>query len=660
MLKIITTLSLRTKLIIVYVFILGAGGLITSFIGSLIVNQTIMNQAKSKVHHDLMTTYMVYNNQLMQIKNSIHQETTGKTIQKCLIKNNKNELIPRLEQIINDIDLDFLSITDKKGRVILRTTQKDRINDDVSHISVIKAALSGKSASATEILSVEILTNENPQLATQAKINITNTPTTKPSAKNTETSGMVLIAASPILDENGTVLGVLYGGHLLNNDFTIVDNVWELFYKGEDFHHQNIGIVTISLQDLCISTNVRNLNNDKVLGTRISSDVYNDIINNNSKITNNTLIVNDWYISEYQAIKNYNDEIIGALYVGILEKAYTAIRNRVVLTFLGVASIGFLLIVLISYLITKSVTRPLEEMVTATQLIATGDLNQKVSVISRDEIGKLGSSINIMAKSLSLMHQELEEWGKTLEQKVKARTDELKKMQNKIIQSERLASLGKMAAGIAHEVNNPLGGILVLSSLVVEKLTDDDPNKQNLEEVVKQTIRCRDIVKGLLQFSRETAAKKSLVNINIILNSTLALIERQAIFHNIEVEKNLADDLPLIMVDDSQFQQVFMNIIFNAAHEMNTIGILTIKSFFDQHNKMININISDTGKGIPPEIIDKIFDPFFTTKDVGEGTGLGLSIAYGIVTKHNGKMFVKSEVNIGTTFTIQIPVPENY
>ncbi|MBN2012212.1 cache domain-containing protein [candidate division KSB1 bacterium] len=659
MLGILTSLSLRTKLIIVYVFILGAGGLITSFIGSLIVNDTIMNQAKSKVHHDLMTAYNVYDNQLSQIRNSIYIGASGRTIQACMKSDNRDMLRTRLQQIRNDVELDFLTVTDKEGKVFFRVSNNENNGDDVSSIQVIKAALQGRVAAATEIMSNEMLANEYEDLAEKAYLKILDTPMAKPTNKMEETSGMVLIAASPIFDENGEVMGTLYGGHLLNQDFTIVDRVWDLVYKGEQYKNRNIGAVTIFLWDLRISTNVRTRNGRRALGTRLSEDVFETVLVQGGHWSDRAFVVNDWYISEYYPIKNYSGEVIGMLHVGTLEKAYLAIRNRVILTFMGVATSGFLLIVLISYLITKTITRPLEEMVTVTQSIATGDLNQKVKIRTRDEIGKLGSSINIMVKSLNRMRAELEDWGKTLELKVRKRTDELRDMQAKVMQTERLASLGKMAAGIAHEVNNPLGGILVLSSLVLENLKDQDPNRTNLEEVVKQTIRCRDIVKGLLQFSRETIPKMSMININIILNNTLSLIEKQSIFHNIDIEKELDENLPLVMADDSQLQQVFMNILLNAAQAMREIGSLVLTSYFNSKDNMATITIQDTGQGIPEDIIDKIFDPFFTTKDVGEGTGLGLSIAYGIITKHNGKMSVHSELNKGTTFTIEIPVPEN-
>jgi two-component system NtrC family sensor kinase len=654
------TLSLRARLILIYVFILGVGGLITSFIGSLIVNDTIKNQANSKVDHDLNIARMVYKEQLLLIKNSIYIGASGNTIQQTLYGNDKTRLYSRLEQIRRDSGLDFLSVTDDKGRVIFRITQPDRLGDDVSKISVVKTALERKVVSETEILTKEMLLNEDKKLADQALIQLIDTPKAKPTDKKLENEGMVLMAAAPIIGKNEKMLGVLYGGHLLNRSFTIVDRVWDLVYSGEKYRHQDIGTVTIFLNDLRISTNVRTSKGERAIGTRVSAEVADAVLTRGETWSSRAFVVNDWYISKYEPILDSSGKIIGILYVGLLEKAYTSIRNKVILTFMIVATIGFFLIVGISYLITRSITRPLSEMVSATQSIATGDLDHGIKVKAKDEIGQLALSFNRMVASLRKMRTELEDWANTLEQKVKERTEELAAVQNTLVQSQRLASLGKLAAGIAHEINNPLGGILVLSSLVVEDLKEDHPHRENLQEVIKQTMRCRDIVKGLLQFSRQEEGKIEYVKVNDILNNTLSLIEKQALFHNIEVVKNLNAELPYILGDNSQLQQVFINVILNAVQAMKEIGTLTINTSQDKKNDMVVIEINDTGCGIPEEMIDHVFDPFFTTKEVGEGTGLGLSIAYGIVMKHHGRMTAKSKVNEGSTFTIKIPAVESY
>ena len=261
-----------------------------------------------------------------------------------------------------------------------------------------------------------------------------------------------------------------------------------------------------------------------------------------------------------------------------------------------------------------------------------------------------------MLQSLRQMRGDLEEWGRTLEEKVRQRTEELVAMQARVAQSERLASLGMLAAGVAHEVNNPLGGILALTALTVEDMRDNDPNRENLEEVIRQTERCRDIVKGLLEFSRQSKSNTELVDLNKVLEDTLSLVTKQALFFNINLVQNLAPDLPRVMADGSQFQQVFMNILMNAVQAMDERGTITVVTRHLVPEKCVEVAISDTGHGILPEQIDRIFDPFFTTKASGQGTGLGLSIAYGIVTTHRGTISVQSEVGKGSTLTIRMPI----
>jgi two-component system NtrC family sensor kinase len=295
-------------------------------------------------------------------------------------------------------------------------------------------------------------------------------------------------------------------------------------------------------------------------------------------------------------------------------------------------------------------------MVAATHNIIAGRFDQEVRSNSPGEIGLLAESFNAMLKSLRQMKGDLEEWGRTLEEKVKQRTEELVAMQARMAQSERLASLGMLAAGVAHEVNNPLGGILALTCLTVEDMRDNDPNRENLEEVIRQTERCRDIVKGLLEFSRQSKSNTESIDLNRVLEDTLSLVAKQALFFNIAVDRRLDPELPAVMADRAQFQQVFMNILMNAVQAMDERGVITLVSRRNAAGKCVEVSLSDTGHGIPPEQINRIFDPFFTTKASGRGTGLGLSIAYGIVTTHGGTISVRSELGKGSVFTIRMPV----
>jgi len=231
----------------------------------------------------------------------------------------------------------------------------------------------------------------------------------------------------------------------------------------------------------------------------------------------------------------------------------------------------------------------------------------------------------------------------------------LQKTQQQLVQSEKLASVGQLAAGVAHELNNPLGGILIYSGLLLEQADKESRQAQDLQRIMAETDRCRRIVRGLLDFSRQTRIDAAIVNLNKILSSTLALVTEQALFLNIQVVQQLQESLPNVFVDVGQIQQVFLNIILNAADAMNGRGTLSVRSETSPEGDQVLVSFSDTGSGMTPEIISRIFEPFFTTKPRGRGTGLGLAIAYGIVQRHHGDILVASQPGMGSTITVTLP-----
>ena len=244
---------------------------------------------------------------------------------------------------------------------------------------------------------------------------------------------------------------------------------------------------------------------------------------------------------------------------------------------------------------------------------------------------------------------------------IQKRDQDLKEFATKrIMQSEKLALIGQLSANIAHELNNPLQGIVTFSHLLLEDSQSLDSNCQySLEKIVGQANRCRDIIRGLLDFSRQRPPDKSYYDANSIVDDCISLVELQALFHNIHITRNLQADLPLAVIDPSQIERVFMNMIINAAEAMDGSGDLTITTTENKSTKDIEISFTDTGTGISEENIRRIFDPFFTTKDVGHGTGLGLAISYGLVRSHKGSILVDSKVGLGTTFTVSLPIEEN-
>ena len=639
-------LSLKARLIWSYLIILGAGGLATSLVGSWIVSSTIMMQARRAVDHDFATAKTVYEEQLQALKLSVEFAAAGPAVQQYLTDGNADSLPTYLERIRRDAGFDFLSLTDQKGRVVFRVPQPAGATDDASSVSVVGAALAGNVAAATEIVPTGLVGKQ--PLALHTKVHLDTDA-------GGEGPGMALVAAAPVGGPSVQPVGALCGGILLNGNFGIVDRVWGLLFRGERFRDVDIGAVTIFERDVRISTSIRTTTADRAVGTRAPRDVSEAVLKRGKLWRGRSFVVNHWYISEYAPLRNYAGEVIGMIAVGVLEDTSTSVRNRVILSFFGIATAGFLLILGITYYMIHNITRPIGEMVAATRNIIAGRFDQEVRSDTSGEIALLAESFNAMLQSLRQMKADLEEWGRTLEEKVKQRTEELVAMQARVAQSERLASLGMLAAGVAHEVNNPLGGILALTGLTVEDMAKDDPKRENLEEVIRQTERCRDIVKGLLEFSRQSKGNAEPVDLNKVLQDTLSLIGKQALFFNIDVVCHLEPDLPPVVADRSQFQQVFINILMNAVQAMNEQGTITIETRHVSATDSVDVAISDTGTGIPPEDIDRIFDPFFTTKSGGHGTGLGLSIAYGIVTTHGGSISVQSVAGKGSKFTIHVP-----
>ena len=648
--------SLRTKLILSFLVVIIIGGLISLVFGSRLIRTTLISQAQKKVGHDLDAAWMVFNEKLNHIKDIVDLTASRESLHE-LIKNNQKEIILKyLNRVRTNNNLDILTLTDNTGKVLLRTRNPEIAGDDQSQDELVKRALERTEVASPEIVIREELLKEGKDLADKAYMEIIPTPKAEARSENTETSGLILKAAASIIDENNNFLGVLYGGILLNRNYEIVDRVKEIVFKGEKYKGRETGTATIFQKDLRISTNVKDEKGERAIRTLLSKEVKKAVLDEGKPWIARAFVVIDWYITAYEPIKNINSQIVGILYVGTLERPYLDIANRVMLTFTGIAVLCVIFLLVILYFSTTRIINPLQRMVIATQEIARGDLSHKVEVSSKDEIGNLADSFNQMTDHLQEANEKLIEWGKTLEKKVEERTRELTEVQGRLIQSEKLASLGKLAAGIAHEINNPLGGILIYSYLLLEDTPKNGPYYDNLKKIVKETTRCKDIVKGLLEFARPKEPEMIPTEINEVVEKSLSIVERQALFQNITIKKVYSPSLPRIIADGAQLQQVFMNIIINAAEAMNGKGTLILKTCLDENKEYINIEFTDTGHGIKEEDKKRLFEPFFTTKEVGKGTGLGLAISYSIIQKHQGDIRVQSQIGKGSTFTVKLPL----
>jgi len=645
-------LPLRARLIIGYLVILATGGVVISLVGSWIVSSAIMSEAQARAVRNLATARTIYGDELDGIRRTVSL-LAGEPEVAELAARGSVEGEHRLRRVFEESGFDFMGVTDERGQTVLRAAPGASGGDSASGSAVIRAALEGRAAAATELLGAEVLAREAPGLEALAALDVVPTERGWRSEPGRLTPGMVLLSAAPLRNEGGVLEGAVYAGVLLNRNLDIVDRVWRVLYSGDTYLGEPVGTVTIFLDGVRIATTVRNPNGERALGTTVSEEVGRAVLGQGQPWEARAFVVHDWYLSAYEPIRDLDGRIIGILYVGVLERYYAQIRDRINFSFFAIAGVGFLLVLAVTYGIMGGILRPIGEMARAAQGIAEGDFDHEIRVAGGAEVAALARSFNSMLESLRTMRSDLETWGRTLEEKVSQRSQELLDMQLRMARTERLASLGMLSAGVAHEINNPLGGVLALTALSLEEIPRDDPCRENLEEVVRQAERCKMIVKGLLDFSRQSASSPEPVELGRAAREALALVRSQAVFFNIELVCDFDPDLPPVMADRSEIQQVILNIVVNAVQAMDEHGRMTLRT--RSVEGFAELAITDTGHGIPPDVQDHIFDPFFTTKDEGKGTGLGLSIAYGIVSKHGGTIAVESEVGVGSTFTVRFP-----
>lgn len=337
--------------------------------------------------------------------------------------------------------------------------------------------------------------------------------------------------------------------------------------------------------------------------------------------------------------------------------------QRMFLTLIILDSI--VLIVFGSFLLSRVFVKPLKELVSLTRRISNGDFNQTIEVNSNNEIGQLISSFNRMTERLREKQEKIEKHLESLELANK----KLKEAQEELIRTEKLASIGRFAAGVAHEVGNPLGSILGYTSLLSREGIDKEEQRNYLRMIEREIERINRIVRELLNYARPTKFEMKEVDVNQIIENTLSLLSYQKSFKHIQTKLELQPNLPRIHGDESQLSQVFMNIILNAVDAMPNGGTLKIKTDeliagngvntkFLNGERLLRTRISDTGTGIKQEDLKRIFDPFFTTKDPDKGTGLGLSVSLRIIESLGGEIRVESEYGKGSTFELYFPVKE--
>jgi len=616
-----------------------------------------------KVGSDLVTAHEYFDRVLKGVGSRVETLAGAQRLQQALAGGRREAIDAELDAVRRRDGLDFIYLLDRSGKVRHAVAAQPGAADHAVW-PVVKAALHGSAGSVIDIYDAAQLTAIDASLGDRASVNIVPTPLAAPDERQSETRGMIIHAAAPVIDARGQLVGVIEGGMLLNGNLGFVDALNAIVYRDGSLPLGSRGTATLFLGDTRIATNVRLFEGDRALGTRVSQKVREFVLERGNTWLDTAFVVNDWYVSAYEPVIDSFGERVGMLYVGFLEAPFrSAKQNALAVIFALFAAISLIGCAWSLYW-AHSIFRPIERMNRTIARIDGGEVEARVGATgSRDELGRLAAEFDHLLDVLAQKRNELQRSADDLDLKVAERTTELeqanvqlREAQRQLVMSEKLAAIGELTAGMAHEINNPIaviqGNLDVLREVLGPAAA---PVATEIRLIDEQVGRVRLIITKLLQFARpgQFAGYVEAVEPSAVLADCLVLARHHLGKHNVRVEQAYAATR-LVSINRQELQQVLINLIVNAVQAMPDGGTLTLASSdWDEGGQPrgVRIDVRDSGEGIRAEDIDRIFDPFFTTKKT-QGTGLGLSISYSLVERYGGRITVDSVYGAGALFSV--------
>jgi two-component system NtrC family sensor kinase len=567
-----------------------------------------------------------------------------------------------LSQQVQSRRFDYLHLLDMEGRVVASSAPLAGLPPlpgeamPRSRWPVVAAALRGQPMVALSVFDAPELEQIGPPLRERARLAIVATENARPDPRVEEERGMVIHVASPVVDVQGRQTGVLEGGQLLNRNLDFVDTINELVYNDGALPLGSRGTATLFLDDVRIATNVRMFGGDRALGTRVSAAVRHRVLDNGERWLDRAFVVNDWYVSGYEPVIDGEKRRVGMLYVGFLEAPFREVKQNILAALIALFALIVATGVVLSLRGARSIFRPIERMDATISAVEQGDSQARTGpVAGGEEVARLAAHLDTLLDTVAAREAELKQFNADLDQKVVERTAELRATQRQLARTEKLAAVGELTAGVAHEINNPIavmqGNLDLMRELLGPAANEVSTEIRLLDEQIN---RIRLIVTKLLQYARpgEFAGYVDELDTSAVLTDTLPLVQHEARKPGIDVVFDLQATTHVRMNRD-ELQQVLVNLMLNALHAMPDGGTLTLATRDCVDPYGAEILVRDTGHGITPENLGRVFDPFFTTKR-SEGTGLGLSVSLGLIERYGGSITVTSKPGEGSCFTVHM------
>ena len=561
--------------------------------------------------------------------------------------------------------LSLLESTQAEQRLdFLHFIDVDRAQREAGTWYVIAAALAGTATTSPEVFSAAQLFTISPELANRARTPLLATANARPDQRDVETRGLVIHAAAPVRDADGRVIGILEGGVLLNKNLDFIDRLNAIVYPDGTLPFGSAGTATLFVDDVRIATNVRLFGDTRAIGTRVSAEVHSAVLGEGRTWLDRAFVVNDWYVSAYQPLRDARDKRIGMLYVGFLEGPFATARKHAFAAVAGLFGLAMLTAGLFAVLWARRIFKPIERMHATMHAIERGEPDARVGKVgSQDELGVVAAHFDRLLDQLQAQADSLKRWGTSLDAKVAARTAELeqavadlKAAQSQLVKNEKLAAIGQLTAGVAHEINNPIaviqGNLDVLRDVLGDAARPVEPETLRIQE---QVHRIRLIVAKLLQFARpqDYVGYLEPVAPAQVIQDCLVLVRHLLKTGNIAIEQQI-DSTRQITCNKNEVQQVVINLLVNAIQAMPDGGLLHIGvEDWDEADMPVGIRIvvTDSGPGINPADLDRLFEPFFTAKKPG-GHGLGLWVSKNLIERYGGRLTASSTPGQGARFAV--------
>jgi two-component system NtrC family sensor kinase len=604
---------------------------------SAIVNNYTEQAENDRVARDMNLAVAFYERSMLQIDGATRRLAGDSSLAEQIAAIQSGDRIAQIDlerrmslelRTIHPLGAHFVLIVDRDGNLVAangiidQKRQRLPATGNWSDFPLLATVLADRqNRAATEVVDQALLAQI--ELDEQAYISVKWTPKASPEMFDPRegSAGLAQVACAPVLDGDGELAGAVLTGYLFNNDFVLVDHIQAI---------AGVDTVTVFFGDLRVSTNVLE-DGKRAIGTRVSEAVFDTVLTKGEPFTGVAYVVNEWFITRYVPLRDHLGRVIGSLYVGARRATFIDLQRSLQTNITLVALVAIVPVALLALPIARLITRPLEEMAQASHEVAQGNTQVRIPDRGVGEVAVLGTAFNTMVA-------------------------ELEETQAQLIRKEKLASMGQLAAGVAHQLNNPLGTILLFSDILLQDMPENTDDREDVDMIAQEAHRAKEIVTGLLNFARQQKVSAQPTALDEMLHDLIERARQQPAFDRIQIIERIAPDLPQIEADAAQLPNIFINLVDNAADAMPDGGTLTIQADPAPDRQSVVVQIKDTGCGIPQENIKQLFSPFFTTKPVGMGTGLGLSIAYGIVKMHQGAIQVKSGAGKGTTFTVTLPV----